>query len=405
MRLHKMLVGSAAVGSVMLLGCSKTVVSPTDLSEYASFDLLPKCSVNNDGDRAFVEDESLVYLCDAGQWVPLNSDGEIIRDTIAVCGKVSYLVSEKICLNDKILLPICDDRKEGKREVSSEGQSYTCYKGRWNKTSPIELELGLSCSDKNDKEVVKYQYSNYVCRADSIGWVYDFDNIIFDSLEYGDKVYKTVGMGSQMWMAENLSYADTAKLPNLKNGVSCYNKETRYCESYGALYTWTAAMDLPAALKDSIVGDRLKKVHRGICPEGWHIPSHDDFEVLKTFVDDNNAEEDVGISLKSVEKWQDAAGYQGVDRFGFNILAAGNNDPAGRGSNLGVASILVVADEMSCTYDYMDKGVCLTDKETGLSSTPVRVDFRYDQSAMRYLQSEAHSRSSYMSVRCVMDGK
>ena len=66
------------------------------------------------------------------------------------------------------------------------------------------------------------------------------------------KKYKTVKIGSQTWMAENLNYETQDSY--------CYENDESNCSKYGRLYTWTAA----------------KKA----CPSGWHLPSKAEFETL-----------------------------------------------------------------------------------------------------------------------------
>ena len=56
-------------------------------------------------------------------------------------------------------------------------------------------------------------------------------------------VYKTVKIGEQIWMAENLNYA-YPKQDSSSDSVSwCYNNEPDSCAKYGRLYLWSAAMD------------------------------------------------------------------------------------------------------------------------------------------------------------------
>ena len=103
------------------------------------------------------------------------------------------------------------------------------------------------------------------------------------------KKYKTVQIGSQTWMAENLNYeiADSY----------CYNNDTSNCKKYGRLYTRDAALKA--------------------CPAGWHLPSMDEFKVL---IETGGGEKIAGEILKSKSGWND--GGNGSDAFGFSALPA-----------------------------------------------------------------------------------
>ncbi|MDY6389935.1 MAG: fibrobacter succinogenes major paralogous domain-containing protein [Fibrobacter sp.] len=105
-----------------------------------------------------------------------------------------------------------------------------------------------------------------------------------------DKTYKTVTIGDQTWMAENLNY---------ETGNSyCYDNNAGNCTKYGRLYTWAAA----------------KKA----CPEGWHLPSDTEFETLFTAVGGRST---LGAKLKSQTGWRYKG--NGTDSFGFSALPAG----------------------------------------------------------------------------------
>jgi len=104
-------------------------------------------------------------------------------------------------------------------------------------------------------------------------------------------VYKTVTIGDQIWMAENLKY-----LPLVVNPISnsttipCYYvydyngsnlidaKATINYQTYGVLYNW------PAAMKSSISSISNPSGVQGICPSGWHLPSDAEWTQLTDFI-------------------------------------------------------------------------------------------------------------------------
>lgn len=121
--------------------------------------------------------------------------------------------------------------------------------------------------------------------------------------------YKTVKIGSQTWMAENLNYK--------ANSSVCYKNEESNCAKYGRRYMWATAVGKP----ESKCGyghlcSRPSKNIRGICPSGWHLPSKEEFETLFKAVG--------GIpiaskNLKSKNGWNE--GVNGTDDFGFSAIA------------------------------------------------------------------------------------
>jgi uncharacterized protein (TIGR02145 family) len=136
-------------------------------------------------------------------------------------------------------------------------------------------------------------------------------------LEYEGKSYKTVVIGTQTWMAENLNYAVT--------GSKCYENDPANCEIYGLLYDWATAMKLPAECATTNCSDQIESPHQGICPDGWHLPDYvfnDEafaFEgELKTFTNF------VGASsvpkLKATSLWTTS---NGTDILGFGALPGG----------------------------------------------------------------------------------
>ncbi len=137
-----------------------------------------------------------------------------------------------------------------------------------------------------------------------------------DLVDSRDKqVYKTVQIGEQRWMAENLRF-------KLK-GTECYNKQEVNCEEYGRLYTWAAAMRLVDYYNSTSITKLKKRVH-DVCPAGWHVPTNKEWKKMKYFVGKTGKSDGVGISLKSKDGWDRELRLPfGSDEFGFNALPAG----------------------------------------------------------------------------------
>jgi uncharacterized protein (TIGR02145 family) len=136
------------------------------------------------------------------------------------------------------------------------------------------------------------------------------------------RYYKTVRIGDQWWMAENLAYLPKVSPPYNYSGNDYYYyvydymgfnaKEAKLESSYhdfGVLYNWSAAMNS--------------------CPEGWHVPTDDEWKKLEIFLGMNEeALEGIkyrgtsqGKMLKSIDGWSDD--NNGTDDYGFNALPAG----------------------------------------------------------------------------------
>ena len=173
-------------------------------------------------------------------------------------------------------------------------------------------------------DVVPASSGNLPSSSSSIeGWGSSLvDSYLNPNIDYGEmtdprdgQVYKTVKIGDQVWMAENLNYKTATS--------SCYNDSTEYCKKYGRLYTWAAAVG--KSEEKCGLGKECNlpsgNVH-GICPDGWYLPSEADFaNLIKTV----GGEKDVGTKLKSTRGWNDDDGENGngTDTFGFSALAAG----------------------------------------------------------------------------------
>ena len=165
-----------------------------------------------------------------------------------------------------------------------------------------------------------------------------------DNCEYGTltdardgQTYKTVKIGSQEWMAENLNYAYLQPTDSLDSSSFCYNDSLEYCEKYGRLYTWAAAVDSAGLFTSEGKGCgyyaqcTFTKHIRGVCPDGWHVPDTTEWQTLIAMVSGDRMT--AGRLLKSSSGWNkysDEIDGNGVDAFGFAVLPAGYGEVRGK---------------------------------------------------------------------------
>lgn len=219
-----------------------------------------------------------------------------------------------------------------------------------------------------------------------ISVVNDVDSIIFYKptttssttvTDYDGNVYQTVTIGTQTWMAENLKtthYADGADIP-LVNTVSSwdaltytskaycwYNKDIANKDTYGALYTWAAAMNGAASATANPSGVQ------GVCPTGWHLPSDAEWTQMENYLADNGYNYDgttgggsdkIAKSLASTSGWNSSTNTGAVgntdyptyrNKSGFTALPGGGRLIDGSFSLIGSASYWLSATESDPIY-------------------------------------------------------
>lgn len=160
-------------------------------------------------------------------------------------------------------------------------------------------------------------------------------------------VYKTVKIGTQWWMAENLKaihYADGTAIPlvesdsawntlSVSDKAYCwsYNRE-RHCDIYGGLYTWAAAMNGTTSSHSDPSGVQ------GVCPDGWHLPSDEEWKELEMSLGMSRTTADKrgwrgtneGGKLKETYQMHWLSPNTGAtNESGFTALPGGNRDQDG----------------------------------------------------------------------------
>jgi uncharacterized protein (TIGR02145 family) len=195
------------------------------------------------------------------------------------------------------------------------------------------------------------------------------DTCEIGTVEYGGKIYTTVQIGNQCWLKENLDIGvmiqatDTAK----NNGTIekyCYGDNPVNCSTDGGLYLWNEAMQYSTT-----------PGVQGICPPGWHIPSHTEFLALSSTVGGD------GNALKAVD--QGAGAGAGTNTSGFSALLAGYRYAAGNFT--GRIGHSVFWSSTQGTY----------------STTAVDLHLYYENSTIEF--SPLANTLGGFSMRCIMD--
>ena len=176
---------------------------------------------------------------------------------------------------------------------------------------------GISDANNNGNQIGSALHS---CGEDSV----HNQNLNYGTLtDLQGNVYKTILIGTQEWMAENLKtsiYRNGEAIDNVTNftqwgnlttGAWCnYYNNIEYDCPYGKLYNWHAVVD-----------------SRNLCPVGWHVPDNDEWSVLVNYLDPNangNDSNVAGGKMKStgLQYWLDP--NQGAtNESGFSGLPGG----------------------------------------------------------------------------------
>ncbi len=261
----------------------------------------------------------------------------------------------------------------------------------------LEIYLNRACveyiKDMNDTLGL---HSSYTCKSHK--WSFDSVNVITDSRD--GRTYKTIKIGDQYWMAENLNFE--YKVDGSAYGNKCALEENEWmkgnfdgslpnsedCSRLGRFYTWAAAMDSAAIYstdgRDCGYGNvcARRTPIRGACPEGWHLPDSTEWKKLYAAV----GESPQAMQIRGSDEWTDA-----TDAFGFAVKASVYNTDSTK------------IDSVHTYYTSSFWG----STETGL----YRNCNRKNECADYWLMGNAYAnlsefygyKNDFMSVRCVKD--
>ncbi len=225
-----------------------------------------------------------------------------------------------------------DDRLGSCAGNTSSSSSSVILSGDSHEESSSSIKSDSSSVQVSSSSFIIVSSSGEVVKSSSgkNSWAY-----LNPAISYGEmtdsrdgQVYKTVKIGEQTWMAENLNFEETNSF--------CYNDSASNCAKYGRLYTWGAAMDSTAKFSSNGKGCGYGKTCssrfpvQGVCPEGWILPDTSAWYTLFSFVGGISV---AGKILKTRSGWN--GGDNGIDSYGFSAFPGGLGNLANGFSNIG----------------------------------------------------------------------
>ncbi|WP_295862143.1 fibrobacter succinogenes major paralogous domain-containing protein [uncultured Fibrobacter sp.] len=393
----------------------------------STFEDLTVCTDKREGATAYVEDEKKAYVCESKRWTANDSLTESIQNKDSDSAKDAELGE----IADTVVptfddLPSCTRDHEGATAyVEDEDSAYACKKGLWVVDDSLTKAIQPDSEKKSSSSAKAKSSSNKASDSSSSAKLQSSSSAVKtsssskegksssssssavplgckteteDNCEYGTltddrdgQTYKTVKIGEQWWMAENLNYRYIQQTYNGGEGDSssyCYDNDPANCAKYGRLYRWSAAMDSAGIIpgntaygcgygKDCNLGDG--KV-RGVCPMGWHLPDTTEWNTLFTAV---GGKATAGKMLKSTEGWNDYYGTSGngSDTYSFSALPAGLRSNYGDYNYEGLSTLFWSSTENDSNYAY-------------------NMDLYYD---VDYADLNSSSKYGGFSVRCLRD--
>ena len=188
--------------------------------------------------------------------------------------------------------------------------------------------------------------------------------------------YKTVQIGNQIWMAENLKYLPSVSPSNVGSEINPFYyvygyqgtdilaaKATDNYKTYGVLYNWEAA--------------------KASCPKGWHLPSDTEYKILEMYLGMTQAQADA-TGWRGTDEGSKLSNYtlNGNNSSGFTALMSGYRRTDGSFYHIGSRTHFWSSSASSSSSAW----------DRGLDASYSTVD-RYN----------GHSKAGGFSVRCLRD--
>lgn len=193
------------------------------------------------------------------------------------------------------------------------------FKRTWN-LGNVQETLFVRVKDEDGNEVIKSK-------------PYAVFGLFTDSRD--QKSYKSVKIGNQIWMAENLNYGSYVSDQNASGTIQdatqkfCYTNAEANCNTDGGLYQWHVAMGISTAYATSIYNVPASGNIKGICPIGWHIPRTIEWDALQASLGGSSvAAGQMKLNQTGFGSWDGSINNHG-NGSGFSVLPAGQRFATG----------------------------------------------------------------------------
>ena len=309
------------------------------------------CVVSREGARKVINGK--YYVCENKKWKGISAIeyklgvcNSVIEDSVGLFNSTYYICRSGIWETATVLEydtygRICSNDGNIVYGRINTTTAYVCDNDAFRKANNDEIALKKGCVSYTEGTSIKKSLTDaidslYVCSNGK--WL---KSKVLNRGESGKmtdprdgKTYKTIVIGKQTWMAENLDFVDVSNYSRSKFGNWCPYDKNDSCKKYGRLYTWAAAIDSASLYQNNglMCGSEVKcnvpaKV-QGICPTGWHLPDTSDLKKLFKSVGATYdiAWKPAGKILKSTTGWKrksNGSFGDGDDIFGFCGIPAG----------------------------------------------------------------------------------
>lgn len=271
---------------------------------------------------------------------------------LAACGDDDSFISRsqglpgEVADMDELESYACSDEFKGEKVyVADLKRDYECDGDRWVRVDDEETSSSSSArsssSDRASSSSIRSSSSS-VRSSSSLGSSsstpyssvsFDFtkDEAFNSNVQYGElkdardgHVYKTVTVGRQVWMAEDLAFEYVVNDEPFENYCG-----TDSCKILGRYYTWAAAMDSAGIFgttgKGCGMDTKCSPAYpaRGICPEGWHVPTNQEYNSMILYA---GGSYEAALKIKSQVGWKDSLNS---DIYGLSFLPGGRSTAIG----------------------------------------------------------------------------